>query len=234
MQYLEAGMKWLLELFHGWTGSYGLAVILLTVGIRLLLWPLMAPQFKVAAKMRMIQPKVAALQEKYRDRPEEMQRRLLQLYKEEKVNPFSGCLPILLQMPFLWALYNMLRVYQFEHGFLWLHNLRAPDPFYILPVLSGLTTYLQNYISGSATNDPTTKGMTAMMPLLFAAITATLPAGVALYWVTSTVFSIGQQWVVSRPLVGQVAGEGEGGRRRGGRAAGSGKGAEGGESGPVR
>ena len=121
-------MRWLLEVFANLTGSPGVGVILVTVVIRLLLWPLMTPQFRTTAKMRAIQPKVAALQEKYRDKPDEMQKRLLQLYREEKVNPFSGCLLILLQMPFLWALFNMLRAYPFEEGFLWIRDLRVADP----------------------------------------------------------------------------------------------------------
>ncbi|MBE3576433.1 MAG: membrane protein insertase YidC [Limnochordales bacterium] len=238
MQYLEAGMRWLLELFADLTGSAGLGVILLTVVIRLLLWPLMTPQFRTTAKMRAIQPKVAALQEKYRDKPEELQRRLLQLYREEKVNPFSGCLLILVQMPFLWALYNMLRVYEFRQGFLWIDDLRAADPYFILPILSGVTMYAQSLLSGTGSSgDPTTKGMVAMMPIIFAGLTATLPAGVALYWVASTLFSIGQQWLINRTLgipkpedAKSAPTREEGGRHKRGRAAPS----EGGDGGQVR
>lgn len=235
MQYLEAGMRWLLEVFANLTGSPGVGVILVTVVIRLLLWPLMTPQFRTTAKMRAIQPKVAALQEKYRDKPDEMQKRLLQLYREEKVNPFSGCLLILLQMPFLWALFNMLRAYPFEEGFLWIRDLRVADPYFILPVLSGVTMYAQNLLSGSGGGgDPTSKGMVAMMPIVFAGLTATLPAGVALYWVASTVFSIGQQWLINRTLMGPKATQGtvtqeEGGQPKRGRAAPS----ESGDGGPV-
>lgn len=229
-------MRWLLEVFANLTGSPGVGVILVTVVIRLLLWPLMTPQFRTTAKMRAIQPKVAALQEKYRDKPDEMQKRLLQLYREEKVNPFSGCLLIVLQMPFLWALFNMLRAYPFEEGFLWIRDLRVADPYFILPVLSGVTMYAQNLLSGSGGGgDPTSKGMVAMMPIVFAGLTATLPAGVALYWVASTVFSIGQQWLINRTLVGpKKATQGtvtqeEGGQPKRGRAAPS----ESGDGGPV-
>ncbi|MBE3582589.1 MAG: membrane protein insertase YidC [Limnochordaceae bacterium] len=213
MGYLEAGMRWILEFLYSGTHNYGVAVILLTVAIRFLLWPLMTPQFRSALAMREIQPKLKAIQEKYGDNQEELQKRTMQVYKEHGVNPFAGCLPLLVQLPFMWALWRMLASYPFSGGFLWLSSLTHADPYYILPILSGVTTWLQSWLGGAA-SDPTSKSMTVVMPLVLTWITTTLPAGVSIYWVTSNLFGIGQQWAVTRSFLKRRRAGQEGGRAR--------------------
>ncbi|NLY29325.1 MAG: membrane protein insertase YidC [Firmicutes bacterium] len=204
MGYLETGLSWLLTFFYNVSGSYGLAIILLTVTIRLVLAPLTLSQSKSMEAMKTLQPKMNALQQKYKDDPEEYQRRVMELYKEHNINPLSGCLPMLIQLPFLWALFAVLRNYDFGTGFLWLTSLSEPDPLYILPVLSALTTYIQMMMTSA---DASQKSMMLIMPIFIGYISISFPAGLVLYWVVSNLFSMGQQYLISRRMSPQEGGK---------------------------
>jgi YidC/Oxa1 family membrane protein insertase len=201
---LETGLSWLLTFFYNVSGSYGLAIILLTVTIRLVLAPLTLSQSKSMEAMKTLQPKMNALQQKYKDDPEEYQRRVMELYKEHNINPLSGCLPMLIQLPFLWALFAVLRNYDFGTGFLWLTSLSEPDPLYILPVLSALTTYIQMMMTSA---DASQKSMMLIMPIFIGYISISFPAGLVLYWVVSNLFSMGQQYLIARRMSPQEGGK---------------------------
>ncbi len=182
--------------------SYALAIILMTVLIKLLLFPINQKQLKSMRDMQVIQPRMKELQERYKDNPEVMQKKLGELYKESGVSPLSGCLPLLLQMPIFIAFYQSLLHLQFADqahaAFFWITNLGQRDPLFILALLSAGTTYLQQRVSAVNAEDPTQKTMMYMMPLMMAWIAATVPAGLALYWVTFNILGILQQLLVNR------------------------------------
>ncbi len=202
-------MQWfasVIEFMYGITGSigvpnYGLAIIFLTITIKIVLFPLTQKQMKSMRGMQEIQPKIKYLQEKYKDDPQKMQGKVMELYKEHGVNPFGGCLPLLIQMPIFIAFYQSLLRLEFtvaEHAkFLWIPDIGQPDTFYILAVLAAATTFLQQRVSMVDTKDPTQKTMLYIMPLFMAWIAATLPAGLPLYWVTFNILGIAQQLYVN-------------------------------------
>lgn len=203
----------LLTFFADATGSPGLAIIFLTVIIRLVLYPLTLSQSKSMAVMRELQPKQLELQKKYKNNPQEYQQKLVELYQQHNVNPLGGCLPILLQLPILWALFGVLRDFPLADAmFLGLNLAQSATEsgqwtMYILPALSGITTYLQMALS--ATAEPSQRMMMIIMPAFLVFISVGFPAGLVLYWVVSNVFTIGQQYVINRQL--EAAKQKEGG-----------------------
>lgn len=184
------------EFFFGITNSYGWAITLLTLAIKFILLPLSLKQAKMTEQMKVLQPELNEIKRKYKNKPEVYQQRMMEIYKENKVNPLGGCLPSLLPMLLLWPLFRMLRSYPFpegESGFLWLEAMNLPDPLFILPILAGLSTYVQ-MILGNV--DESQKTMVFFMPVFITLISFNFPAGVAIYWVVSNVFMIGQQlWI---------------------------------------
>jgi len=187
--------------------SYGVAIILMTFVIKMLLYPLTAKQVKSMKAMQDLQPKMKALQEKYKDNPEKLQKEMATLYKETGVNPLAGCLPLIVQMPILIGIFYAIRDYQYVNtpAFLWMTDLAQVDATYILPVLSAATTYLQQKQTTTEINQQT-KMMMIFMPLFIGYISITFPAGLVLYWVVSNIVQIAQQWWMSRKQE-QVQGE---------------------------
>lgn len=179
--------------------NYGLAIILLTIVIKLVLFPLSQKQMKSMREMQELQPKLKYLQEKYKDDPQTMQMKVMELYKEHGVNPFSGCLPLLIQLPIFMAFYYALIRFKFTENasFIWIPNIANPDPYYILAVLAAVTTFLQQRVSMVDTKDPTQKSMLYVMPLFMAWVAATVPAGLPLYWVVFNILGILQQLYVN-------------------------------------
>nr|WP_243119674.1 YidC/Oxa1 family membrane protein insertase [Pelotomaculum propionicicum] len=204
------GMTWLLEMLYSLTvaiglPNYGLAIILLTILIKLILYPLTQKQMKSMLAMQQLQPKIKEIQDKWKNKdPKKAQEQVMQLYKENNVNPAAGCLPLLIQMPILIALYRSLFSFPYTNAahasFFWIQNLSDKDPYYILPVLAGVTTYLQSKLTTSS-NDPTQKMMLYTMPVFIAWVSATVPAGLALYWATFNVASAVQQYFVNKQTV---------------------------------
>ena len=182
--------------------SYGLAIILLTVFMKILLYPLTVKQLKSMKAMQQIQPKMQRLQEKYKDNPQLLQQKMMKLYQDAGVNPMAGCLPILAQMPILMAMYYTL--FNFDYGgvtpsFLWLPNLSEPDPTYVLPIVSALSTYvLQKLSVNTAPATQQSKIFLIVMPLFIGWISLSFPAGLVLYWVTMNVVQMFQQFWISR------------------------------------
>lgn len=209
MNYVTSLLTGVIEALHGLTGNYGLAIIILTVLIRLVILPLTASQTRAMKKMQELQPEIQKLQKKYRNDPQRLNQETMALWREHKVNPLSGCLPILIQLPILWAFFAALRGYDFraDPAFLWLPDLSAPDPV-ILPLLTALTTYWMTRMTTPATADPSQRVMLYVMPVFLGWVTRTFPAGLAVYWVTSNVFSIVQQyflnWADRRTVKGEA------------------------------
>ncbi|MGI9952446.1 YidC/Oxa1 family membrane protein insertase [Moorellaceae bacterium AZ2] len=188
--------------------NYGLAIILFTVVVKILLYPLTYRQLKSMRRMQELQPKVQEIQKKFKNNPQKAQKAVLELYQAEKVNPFSGCLPLLVQMPILFALFSALRSFfdpaanpsvNMEHAtFLWVPNLGKPDPYFVLPVLVAVTTFLQQRVSMVNPQDQSQRTMLIVMPLLIGWMSTQFSAGLALYWVVFSLMGIGEQWILRR------------------------------------
>ena len=181
--------------------SYGLAIILLTVLIKILVYPLTKKQLESMKAMQRIQPQMKKLQEKYKDNPQVFQKKLMELYQKEGANPMSGCLPMLIQMPILMGMYYTL--YSFNYGgaapsFLWLPSLSEADPTYALPFLSAATTFLQQKMMSTGEVNQQMRVMMIVMPLFIGWISLNFPAGLVLYWVTMNIVQIIQQWWTNR------------------------------------
>lgn len=194
----------LLTFFYGITVSlgvanYGIAIILLTLVIKLVLYPLTVKQVKGMKSMQELQPKMKVLQEKYKDNKEKLNKEMALLYKESGVNPLSGCLPLIVQMPILMGIFYAIRDYQYASmpSFLWVLDLSGPDPIYVLPILSAITTYIQQKQTTTDANQQA-KMMMNLMPIFIGYISITFPAGLVLYWVVSNIFQIAQQWWMYR------------------------------------
>jgi YidC/Oxa1 family membrane protein insertase len=187
--------------------NYGIAIIVLTIIIKMLLYPLTVKQVKSMKGMQDLQPKIKEIQEKYKGNPEKLQKETAALYKQSGINPLAGCLPLIVQMPILIGIFYAIRDYPALHqqSFLWLSDLSHPDPTYILPVLSAATTYLQQK---QTTTDMTqqNKMMMIFMPLFIGYISITFPGALVLYWVVSNVIQITQQWWMYRKTA-QIQGE---------------------------
>lgn len=200
--------------------SYGLAIIFFTIAVKLLLFPLTNMQMKSMNAMQELQPKIKSIQDKYKDKPEKAQQEMMKLYKEKGANPFAGCLPLLIQMPIIFALFTSLRTFfdPVNHPsfvnldkaqFLWVENLGMPDPI-ILPLLTVVATFGQQYMSSMASAgkiDQTQRTMLIIMPLFVGWIARTLPAGLTLYWVMFSLVSAVEMIVIRRSAKA-VKGEG--------------------------
>lgn len=185
-----------------WSISWGWAIIILTVIIKMILFPTMIKQVQAMNKMKNIQPKLKEIQEKFKDKPDEMQRRTMELYKKEQVNPFGGCLPMLIQLPILWAIFGLLQDPTFINNsignatFLWLPLVQKGD--IALAVISAITTFFQQKLTTPSTGaDQNQKIFLYIMPVMFGFFTYQVNAGVGLYWVVSNVVGIAQQYIIN-------------------------------------
>lgn len=191
---------YVLRFLYDFTQNYGLSIILLTVGIKLLFVPLQYKSYKSMKDMQVIQPKVVALQAKYKDDRERLNRELIKLYKDHRVNPVGGCLPMLLQMPVFVALFNILYMtidLRQAPFVLWITDLSVQDPYYVLPVLMGVSMVVQQKIMPT-TMDPTQAKVMLLLPAFLTVLFLTFPAGLVLYWLTNNVLTIAQQFVTDR------------------------------------
>ena len=181
--------------------SYGFPIILLTILIKLVTYPLTVKQVKSMKAMQDIQPKMKKIQEKYKHDPQMLQQKTGELFREAGVNPLAGCLPLLVQMPILMGMYYALFNFTFPSAeaaaFFWLPSMSEPDPYYILPVLSAATTFLQQKMTSSEMTGQM-KIMMTVMPLFIGWISLKFPSGLVLYWVTMNIVQIAQQWWMYR------------------------------------
>ncbi|WP_051330780.1 membrane protein insertase YidC [Aneurinibacillus terranovensis] len=197
-------LSWLLQRsaeFFG--GSYGIAILIVTVLVRLVILPLTIKQTKNQKRMQEIQPEIVKIREKYKNDPQKAQQEIMKVYQMHNANPITGCLPVFIQMPVLLAFYHsIIRTAQIRsHDFLWL-QLGAKDPYYILPILAGLTTFLQQLImmrySPTMSENPQMKMMTYIMPVMIFVIAISLPSALSLYWVYGNIFTTIQNYFLYR------------------------------------
>lgn len=193
-------LHWFLTFLHQFLGNWGWAIIVMTLLVKLALFPLTAASFKSMAKMKLLAPKLKALQEQHGDDKMKLNQSMMALYKDEKVNPAGGCLPMLLQMPIFISFYYVLQAAIEMRGAPWLgwiRDLSAPDPLYILPALMMLTMFIQTKLNPKPA-DPMQAKMMLFMPLLFGVTFFFFPSGLVLYWVVSNIFSIVQQHIMNK------------------------------------
>lgn len=202
--FLALPLLWLLTTFYGLAANWGVAIILLTILIKIVFWPLTRKSYKSMEQMKKIQPMMKELQKKHEGDKEALSREMMQLYKTYGVNPMGGCLPILVQLPVFFALYQaLLSSIELRHAsfitylpftdYLWLADLSVKDPLYITPIIMGATMFLQQWLS-PAMGDPMQRKMMMLMPLIFSFMFLSFPAGLVLYWLCNNVLSIAQQW----------------------------------------
>jgi YidC/Oxa1 family membrane protein insertase len=191
---------WLLEKFHSLAGNWGVAIILLTVLIKLLFFPLSAASYKSMAKMKLVTPRLTKIREMYAHDRQKMNQAMMELYKTEKINPLGGCFPILVQIPVFIALYwVLLAAIELRHApfILWIKDLSALDPYYVLPVLMTVTMVLQTRMNPTPP-DPVQAKVMQFMPFVFSIFFFFFPAGLVLYWLVNNILSILQQWQIQR------------------------------------
>lgn len=189
-----------------WTISWGWAIIIFTIIIKVILFPTMIKQVQAMNKMKMIQPKLKEIQTKFKDRPDELQKRTMELYQKEKVNPFGGCLPMIIQLPILWAIFALLQDPTFIKNSIgnatFLGIVLVEKGNLILAVVSAVTTFLQQKLTMPATgSDANQQIFLYIMPLMFGFFTWQVNAGVGLYWVVSNIVGIAQQYIINEYFI---------------------------------
>jgi YidC/Oxa1 family membrane protein insertase len=199
---LAEPLFWLLTQLHKLIGNWGWAIVALVVLLKIAFYWLNASAYRSMAKMKAINPKVQEMRERYKDKPQQMQQEMMRIYREEKVNPLGGCLPILVQMPFFISLYWVLLSTVEMRGapwIGWIHDLSLKDPYFILPLLMTGTSLVQVAL-GAKPPDPVQARMMWIMPLAFSVMFFFFPAGLVLYWLTNNVLSIAQQYVINKRM----------------------------------
>jgi YidC/Oxa1 family membrane protein insertase len=199
---IAAPLFWVLEFIHRWVDNWGWAIILLTILIKLAFYPLSAASYKSMANMKRVQPKMQGIKERHGHDRQKMNQAMMELYKLEKINPLGGCLPIVVQIPVFIALYwVLLESVELRHApwALWIHDLAAPDPYFVLPLLMGASMFAQTWLNPQPL-DPIQQKVMLAMPIMFTAFFLFFPAGLVLYWVVQNILSIAQQWWVGRSL----------------------------------
>jgi YidC/Oxa1 family membrane protein insertase len=203
LTFLAEPLFWLLDKIHDLVGNWGVAIILLTVLIKLVFYKLSETSYRSMARLKKFQPKLQQLKENYGDDKVIFQQKMMKLYKEEKINPLGGCLPIFIQMPVFIALYWVL-LYSVEMRqapfMLWIEDLSAQDPYYILPIIMGITMYIQQKLNPSAMMDEMQQKVMKALPFIFTLFFLWFPAGLVLYWVVNNILSVAQQWYITRKI----------------------------------
>jgi YidC/Oxa1 family membrane protein insertase len=193
----DSVLKYFYKLVH----NYGVAIILLGLLVQILMLPLSVKSYKAMAIMKKMQPEMKSIQDRYKKDPQRMNMELMQLYKRYGANPFSGCWPLLIQIPIFFALFTTLRNSWNLHGagfVFWIKDLSAKDPYYILPILMGALMFLQNYTTPQATTDKTQAAMMKWMPVIFTFMFLAFPSGLVIYWIVNSLFSIVQNYYLRK------------------------------------
>jgi len=203
LTFLSKPLYWLLSFFYDIVGNWGLAIILLTLTVKAIFYKLSEKSYKSMARMRKVGPRLKALKERYGDDRQQMNKAMMELYKTEKINPMGGCLPMLVQMPVFialyWALLESVDLRQAPFIF-WIQDLSVMDPYYILPVIMGISMIIQQKLSPTPMADPVQAKMMMALPLVFTVFFAFFPAGLVLYWVSNNILTISQQWVITKRI----------------------------------
>ena len=202
LETLAAPLLDLLRMIYGYVGNYGVAIIILTTIVRLVLFPLTFKGMKSMKRMQQLTPRMKKLQEKYKNNKEKLNKEMMELYRKNRVNPLGGCLPMLLQLPVFFALYSSLSsAVELRHApfIFWISDLSQPDGLGITPILMGASMYIQQKMTPqTAMMDSTQAKVMQMLPFIFTIFTFTFPSGLTLYWVTSNILSIAQQQIINR------------------------------------
>ncbi len=199
---IAAPLFWLLDMIHRAVGNWGWAIILLTILIKLAFYPLSAASYKSMAQMKKLQPRLQALRERFGDDRQKLNQAMMEIYKTEKINPLGGCLPIVIQIPVFIALYwVLLESVEMRQApwVLWIRDLSTKDPYYVLPILMGASTFLQQKLNPTPM-DPIQQKVFMFLPWVFTVFFLFFPAGLVLYWVVNNILSIAQQWYINRTL----------------------------------
>ncbi len=205
---LAAPLFWLLKWLYGIVHNWGWAIVLLTIIIKSAFYPLNHASARSMAKMKVIAPKMKALQEQYGSDKQQLQMKMMEMYKTEKINPLGGCLPIVVQIPVFIALYwVLLSAVELRHApwILWIHDLSAPDPYFVLPIIYAITAYLQVRLSPTPIQDPVQAKVMQIMPIAFSVMFIFFPSGLVLYWLVNNSLQIFQQWHMNRVLEREAA-----------------------------
>jgi YidC/Oxa1 family membrane protein insertase len=205
---VAAPLFWLLRWLEKLVGNWGWAIVLLTVIIKAVFYPLNAASARSMGKLKLVAPKMKAIQEQYANDKQKQQMAMMELYKTEKINPLGGCLPILVQMPVFLALYwVLLEAVELRHApwLAWIQDLSAPDPYYVLPVIYAITAYLQVKLNPTPAGDPAQQKMMQIMPIAFSVMFVFFPSGLVLYWLVNNVLAIAQQWRMNTVLAREAA-----------------------------
>ncbi|MFG6417293.1 membrane protein insertase YidC [Roseateles sp. DC23W] len=199
---LAEPLFWLLDQLHKLIGNWGWTIVALVLLLKVALYGLNARAYKSMAKMKAVAPRINEMKERLKDKPQEMQQAMMQIYREEKVNPIGGCLPIFLQMPIFMALYwVLLSTVEMRQApwMLWITDLSVRDPYFILPLLMMATSLFQVWLNPPAA-DPMQQKMMWIMPVAFGVMFFVFPAGLVLYWLTNNILSIAQQWMINKQM----------------------------------
>ena len=200
--FLASPLFWLLAKIHGVIGNWGWSIVLLTCVVKAILLPLSAKAYRSMAKMRKLGPEMARIKEQYGDNRQKMSQKMMEFYQKEKINPLGGCLPMVIQMPVFLALYWMLsESIELRHApfMLWIHDLSAQDPYFILPIIMGLSMFLQQMLN-PAPPDPMQAKVMRMLPIIFTFFFLWFPAGLVIYWITNNLLSIAQQYFITKQI----------------------------------
>ncbi len=204
---IGAPLFWLLSFFHSWVGNWGVAIILLTMLVKLAFFPLSAAGYRSMAKLRVVTPKLQRLREQHGGDRQRMNQAMMEFYKTEKINPMGGCLPILVQIPVFISLYWVLLAsveLRYAPFTLWIQDLSSPDPYYVLPIIMGISMFIQSKLNPVST-DPIQAKVMQIMPVAFSVFFFFFPAGLVLYSLVNNTLSIAQQWQITRMYEGTAA-----------------------------
>jgi YidC/Oxa1 family membrane protein insertase len=193
---------WLLDKIHSYVGNWGWSIILLTILIKLVFFPLSAASYKSMARMKEVQPRLLTMREQYKGEPQKLNQAMMEMYRKEKINPLGGCLPVVIQIPVFIALYWVLLSSVEMRGapwVLWIHDLSVPDPYYILPVVMAASMFVQTKLNPTPP-DPIQAKIMMYMPIVFSVMFFFFPAGLVLYWVVNNLLSIAQQWQINQMI----------------------------------
>ena len=205
LTFLSKPLFWLLDKIYSFTANWGWSIILLTILIKVLFYKLSETSYRSMAKMKKFTPKIQTIRERYADDRQKLNQAMLEMYKQEKINPLGGCWPILIQIPVFIALYwVLLESVEMRHApfILWIDDLSSKDPFYVLPLLMGVSMYIQQKLNPTPP-DPVQAKVMQFLPIIFTAFFAFFPSGLVLYWVANNILSIAQQWKIVRTIEGK-------------------------------
>jgi YidC/Oxa1 family membrane protein insertase len=200
--FLAKPLYWVLDYIHGFTNNWGWAIVLVTLFLKICFYKLSAAGYRSMANMRKVQPRLLSIRERYKGDRARLNQAMMDIYKEEKINPLGGCFPILIQIPVFislyWVLLESVELRQADF-ILWIHDLSIPDPYYVLPLLMGITMFVQQKLN-PAPMDPVQAKVMSVLPVVFTVFFAFFPSGLVLYWVVNNTLSIAQQWMITRNI----------------------------------